>query len=197
VIDVQNEYVTGRLPIAHPPLAQSLSNIGRAMDAATAAGVPVVVIQQSAPASSPIFARGSETWELHHIVAVRAHDHLVEKGLPGAFTGTDLGPWLGRRDVDTVTIVGYSTHNCDDATARQAVHRGLAVELLGDATGTVPLANRSGVVSAEELHRAELVVMQSRYAAVVTTDEWIGALDAGPAPVGDTLLGSYRRAARL
>jgi nicotinamidase-related amidase len=40
VIDVQNEYFDGALPISDPPPAISLANIGRAMDAATGAGVP-------------------------------------------------------------------------------------------------------------------------------------------------------------
>ena len=59
VIDVQNEYVTGDLPIEYPEVQTSLANIGRAMDAARAAGVPVAVVQNFAPAGSPIFARGT------------------------------------------------------------------------------------------------------------------------------------------
>ena len=35
VIDVQNEYFDGALPISDPPPDLSLANIGRAMDAAT------------------------------------------------------------------------------------------------------------------------------------------------------------------
>ena len=39
VIDVQNEYFTGRLPVTFPE--GSLNNILRAMDNAASAGVPV------------------------------------------------------------------------------------------------------------------------------------------------------------
>ncbi|MCP2342182.1 isochorismatase family protein [Actinomadura rupiterrae] len=53
VIDVQHEYVTGKLPIAYPPLDVSLANIGAAMDAATRAAIPVVVVQQAAPPTPP------------------------------------------------------------------------------------------------------------------------------------------------
>ena len=45
VIDVQNEYFDGALPITDPPREQSLENIGRAMEAATEAGVPVIVVR--------------------------------------------------------------------------------------------------------------------------------------------------------
>ena len=42
VIDVQNEYVTGNLPIAFPGRDASLANIGAAIDAANRHAIPVV-----------------------------------------------------------------------------------------------------------------------------------------------------------
>ena len=179
IVDVQNEYVSGKLPIAYPELRESLKNIGVAMDVATAAGVPIVVVQQVAPETSPIFARGSSGFALHEVVASRSYDHLVEKTLPSAFVGTDLADWLRNRAIETVAIAGYMTQNCDESTARDALHRGLAVEFLSDATGTVALANQAGSISAEELHRAVLVVLQSRFAAVATTQEWVDAVRNG------------------
>jgi nicotinamidase-related amidase len=176
VIDVQNEYVTGDLPIEYPDIQTSLVNIGRAMDAAQAAGVPVVVVQNFAPAGSPIFARGSAGAELHPVVAQRPHDHYVEKALPSAFTGTDLADWLAAREIDTLTVVGYMTHNCDASTINHAVHAGLTVEFLADATGAVPYENAAGVASAEEIHRVFSVVLHSRFAAVATTAQWLDAV---------------------
>lgn len=173
VIDVQNEYVTGNLPIEFPALEISLPNIVRAMDAASAASIPVVVVQQVAPVSSPIFAKGSEGWKLHEFVASHARDHLVEKKLPSCFTNTDLAGWLEERRIDTLTIVGYMTQNCDESTARDAVHRGFFVEFLSDATGTLALSNSAGAVSAQALHEAVLVTLQSRFAAVASTKDWV------------------------
>ena len=43
VIDVQNDYVGGALPIEYPDVRVSIRNIARAMDAAGAAGIPVWV----------------------------------------------------------------------------------------------------------------------------------------------------------
>ncbi|WP_025602337.1 cysteine hydrolase family protein [Burkholderia sp. WSM2230] len=179
VIDVQNEYVSGDLPIEFPEVQGSLANIGRAMDAARAAGVPVVVVQNFAPAGSPLFARGSEGAELHPVVASRERDHYVEKSLPSAFTGTDLADWLATRNIDTLTVVGYMTHNCDASTINHAVHAGLAVEFLHDATGSVPYENSAGFASAEDIHRVFCVVLQSRFAAVASTGEWLAALQSG------------------
>lgn len=197
VIDVQNDYVGGNLPIEYPPVELSLANIGRAMDAARAAGVPVVVVQNVLPEGAPFMARGTDGAELHAVVSSRCSDHYVLKNLPSAFAGTGLEDRLRERRVDTITIVGYMTHNCDLSTAVHALHAGFAVEILSDATGSVPYANRAGAASAAEIHRVMTVVMQSRFAAVMTTEEWISILATGARPERDTIHGSNRRARLL
>ncbi|MEI6002809.1 cysteine hydrolase [Paraburkholderia bengalensis] len=179
VIDVQNEYVTGDLPIEYPDVQMSLANIGRAIDAARTAQIPVVVVQNFAPPGSPVFARGGEGAELHAVVASREWDHHVEKALPSAFTNTDLAAWLAERKIDTLTVTGYMTHNCDASTIVHALHMGLAVEFLHDATGSVPYENSAGFASAEDIHRVFSVVLQSRFAAVASTQQWIAAVEAG------------------
>ena len=194
VIDVQNEYETGGLRIQYPPVADSLRNIGRAMDATHAAGIPVIVAQQSSPADAPLFATGSRGWELHPVVAGRPREHYLRKTLPSAFAGTDLGEWLVAHAVDTLAVVGYMTHNCNDTTIKHAFDASLQVEFLMDASGSVPYANRAGTATAEEIHRVFAVVEQSRYAAVMTTDEWIAHLERGTLPERDTIHASHPRA---
>ena len=178
VIDVQNEYFEqGALPISDPPSETSLANIGRAMDAARASGVPVIVVRHgSADAGADSFAPGSETWQLHPEIERRERDHLIEKQLPGSFTGTSLGDVLDEAGVDTVSITGYMTHMCVDTTARQAAHRGMAVEILNDATGTLALQNSGGAASGEELHRATLVAQGQFFADVLSTEDWLGRI---------------------
>ncbi|PSM43376.1 cysteine hydrolase [Streptomyces dioscori] len=183
VIDVQNEYVTGGLPIGYPDPSLSLANIAAAVDTATQEGVPVVLVQHAAPAGAPLFARGTHGFALHDVVASRPHDHLVEKTLPSSFIGTDLDDWLRRAGVDTLTLVGYMTQTCDESTARHAVQLGYQVELLADATGALALTNRAGSLSAAEIHHAVLVVLQSFFAYTASTAEWIGAVRT-KAPLG-------------
>lgn len=171
VIDVQNEYFTGLLPITHP--AGHLGNILKAMDAARARSIPVVVVQHTfTQADKPFFRRGTPQWEIHPEVRARRHDLLIEKHLPGSFTGTELEAWLREKTIDTVVIAGYMTHMCCDTTARQAVHRGFRVEFLSDATGTLPLDNSAGKVTAEELHRAILCAQQMLLSEVISTADW-------------------------
>ncbi|BBB63267.1 isochorismatase [Undibacterium sp. KW1] len=179
VIDVQNEYFTGNMQISYPDPQVSLQNIGRAMDVAKAAGIPVLVVQHSAPETSPIFARGSKTWELHDVVASRHADHRIEKNMASVFTGTDAAAWLKKNEINTLSVVGYMTHNCNASTILEAAHLGYQVETLSDATGSLPYENAAGYASAEEIHRAFSVVFHSNFAAVASTDSWIVAVEAG------------------
>jgi nicotinamidase-related amidase len=172
VIDVQNEYFTGALPITHP--VGHLDRILSVMDAAKGR-VPIVVVQHQM-AEGPIFRKGTKAWELHPEVAARPHDLLIEKTLPGSFTNTPLEDWLRKRGIDTVAIAGYMTHMCCDTTARQAVHRGFKSEFLSDATGTLPLSNSAGSVTAEELQQSILCAQQQFLSEVLPSSEWIARL---------------------
>ena len=194
VVDVQNDYDGGNLAIQHPPFRGSVENVARAMDAATAAGIKVVVVKQLAPEGSPVFANGSHGGDLHPEIARRPRDHLVEKVLPSAFTGTDLEQWLRANAVDTVTVVGYMTHNCILSTIVHALHMGFSVEFLSDAAGSLPYANSAGYASAEDIHRDVSVVLQSRFAAVLSTAEWVDCLKIGALPERDTIYASHQRA---
>ncbi|ESX93907.1 isochorismatase family protein [Mesorhizobium sp. LNJC403B00] len=194
VIDVQNDYDGGNLAIQYPPFRDSVVNVARAMDAAAVAGVKVVVVKQMAPETSPVFAKGSHGGDLHPEIARRSRDHYVEKSLPSAFAGTDLEAWLRANTIDTITVIGYMTHNCDLSTIIHAAHVGFAVEFLSDATGSLPYANGAGYASAEEIHRVVSIILQSRFAAVLKTAEWIDCLKTGALPERDTPYASNQRA---
>jgi nicotinamidase-related amidase len=197
VIDVQNEYVTGRLRIEYPAIRHSLHNIALAMDGARAGGIPIVVVQNTAPNGAPIFDKGTAGWALHDTVQSRPFDHYIEKSLPSAFAGTDLADWIEKRGIDTLVVSGYMTHNCDDATIRHAFHAGLHVEFLSDASGSVPYANLAGAATAEEIHKVFSVVLQSRFAAVLTTQEWIHCVQSAQLPQRDSIFASNQRALKI
>ncbi|OQX07811.1 MAG: isochorismatase [Desulfobulbaceae bacterium A2] len=178
VIDVQNEYFFGKLPVLYPD--GSLDNILRVMDAAGAGQLPVAVIRHAAAAAnSPVFRRGTPEWELHPEVDKRQRDVLIEKHWPDSFFQTNLEEWLISQSCDTLTICGYMTQMCCDTTARHGFHLGYGVEFLADATGTLDFANAAGKVSAEELHRAILVTQASRFSTVLSTQEWIARVAGG------------------
>jgi len=175
VIDVQNVYFEQGLKVIYPK--GSLDNITRAMDEAKSHDIPIIVVQHSA--TTPLskgFQKGSESWKLHPEIDRRYRDVLIEKTLPGSFTGTILESYLKEHKIDTVTITGYMTQMCCDTTARQAFHLDLSVEFLSDATGTLDFSNYAGSVTAEQLHNAILVTQALRFSKVMTTQEWVESL---------------------
>lgn len=192
VVDVQGEYFAGPLEIQHPPREEALAAALRALDAARAHDLPVVVVQHRTPEGTPVFADGSPGWSLHADLeaGLATDDDRVQKAYGSVFADTGLADRLRERGVDTVTLVGFMTNNCIVASAADAEPLGLAVEVLSDATGAIALANEAGQVSAEELHRTLMVLLQSNFAAVTTTDAWTEALAAGAPIEGSDLVTS-------
>lgn len=197
VIDVQNEYFSGGLPIEYPPVSTSLPNILRAINTARATSTPVIVVQHDAPEDSPLFAKGSEGWQLHPAIEEVAADHRINKVMADVFAGSDLKQWLSANNIDTLSVVGYMTHNCNASTIYHAAHAGYKVEYLSDATGALPYENAGGKASAEEIHRVFSTVFHSNFAAVVTTQDWIDAVNAGRALEPDNIYISNLRARNL
>ncbi|MGB9979962.1 cysteine hydrolase family protein [Methanobacterium sp.] len=172
VIDVQNEYFTGKLPVTYPE--GSFENIIKVIDFANENNIPVLLIQHTNPGKdSATFKKGADEHKIHEEVLKRGYDKIIEKNLPGSFTGTELEPWIKENDIDTIVISGYMTQMCCDTTARQAMHFGLNVEFLSDATGTLDISNSAGEISAEELHNAILITQSMRFSEVMSTEEWI------------------------
>ncbi len=172
VIDLQNEYFTGSLPVTYPE--DSFQNILKAIDSANENGIPVILIQHSKLEEDAItFKKGSNEHDIHEEVLKRDYDKIIEKNLPGSFTGTELESLLKEKNVETIVICGYMTQMCCDTTARQAMHLGFNVEFLSNATGTFDISNSAGEISAEELHKAILITQAMIFSKVMTTDEWI------------------------
>ncbi|MEV0326129.1 isochorismatase family protein [Micromonospora echinospora] len=189
VIDVQQDYFGGGpLEIQYPPHAESLPQITHAIDAATAAGIPVVAVQHTLGDDAPAFNPTQPGFQLHPEVESRRTDEWksVVKQYGTVFAGTDLLTWLREREIDTITLVGYMTNNCVLASAAEAETHGLAAEVLSDATGAINIANEAGFADAKTVHTTLLALLNSNFAAVADTPTWSGAVAAGrPLPKSD------------
>jgi nicotinamidase-related amidase len=181
VIDAQQQYFDGVLAVEHPPREQSIARIAEAFDAATANGIPVVIVQHELPEGAPVFAVGSDEHRLHPEIEQRADRAAkrLSKVVASVFEGSGLAEWLRSEGVDTVTLTGYMTNNCVVGSAVGAEPLGLVVEVLSDATGAIPLSNGAGSASAATVHETLMTVLNSNWAAVTTTEQWIDAVEAG------------------
>lgn len=178
VIDVQHEYFEGPLEVVYPPPAEALANIVAAVKMAAALEIPVIAVQHVMAEGAPVFAEGTNGYALHSDVDsnLAYATKRVQKQFGSVFAGTDVVDWLRERGIDTITIVGFMTNNCDLATAVEAEGLGFAAEVLSDATGAINLANSAGTVSARTLHTTLMTLLHSNFAAVATTGQWVDAV---------------------
>ena len=198
LVDVQQEYFDGPLEVQHPPRADSLARITDAIDAAHAAGIPVVAVQHVAGEGAPVFDPTTPRYALHpEVEARRTADWIsVTKRFGTVFAGTDLVERLRQDGVDTVTFVGYMTNNCILASAAEAETHELAAEVLSDATGAIHLTNAAGSASAETVHTTLMTILHSNLAAVATVEAWTAALTDGTALDKDDLVSSATHGAQ-
>lgn len=88
----------------------------------------------------------------------------------------------------------FMSQNCNESTIRHAADSGWAVEYLHDAAGVVSYRNKMGLLDTKTMHEASCVVLQSKYAAVMTTSEWIALIRNGQAAPREGLYQSYLNA---
>jgi nicotinamidase-related amidase len=169
VIDFQNEYFTGRMPI--PDGAQALANTQRLLTLADRTGMPVFQIQHIAPAGAAVFAQDGKTIDFAPGATPRPRDTVLQKTSVSAFASTDLDARLKAARIDTLLIAGLMTHACVAGAARDAVPLGYRVVVASDASATRDIVRADGSrVSHAALHRAALAEIEDTFGDVMTTD---------------------------
>jgi nicotinamidase-related amidase len=169
LIDCQNEYVTGALPLDGVEVA--LERLAALLVRARAAGTPVVHIQHRGRAGGA-FDLDQPRGAIHDAVAPLDGEIVIEKGLPNSFAGTTLHEELQKLGRDNLILTGFQTHMCVSATVRSALDHGYRSTVVADCCGTRALPDRKGgAVSAQVLHDTTLAALADRFAVVVERGE--------------------------
>nr|WP_257604183.1 cysteine hydrolase family protein [Pseudomonas tolaasii] len=170
VIDFQNEYFTGRMPI--PDGIKALDNTKRLIAFADKEHIPVIHVQHIAPAGSPVFALDGKTVDFHPLMKPRPQDKVIQKTSVSVFASTDLDAQLKKAGVKTLIITGLMTHACVAGAARDAVPLGYNVVVASDATATRAITRANGQsVSKDELHNSALAEIEDTFGSVLTTSQ--------------------------
>lgn len=172
VIDFQNEYFTGRMPI--PDGQQAMTKARELVAFADQAKIPVYHIQHIAPAGSAVFALDGEGVNFHPLMQPRAGDTVLQKTTVSVFASTDLDRWLKEKGVKTLIFAGLMTHACVAGGARDAAPLGYQVVVASDASATrsITRANAQSV-DANSLHSAALAEIEDTFGDVMTTAQII------------------------
>ncbi|HYH14884.1 MAG TPA: isochorismatase family cysteine hydrolase [Flavisolibacter sp.] len=171
VIDVQNEFsATGKRPV--PNHTHAIKAINQQVARFRSEGRPIAWVRHfNLPHESPAFVPG--TWGAEFSPGFGPQEGCgkeqeFQKNVYGAFTGSNIGPWLQQLGVDSVMIVGFFTHGCVSTTSREAIMAGLQVTLDFDSTDTCDLKHEVlGQQTADEVKRAALLQLANMGATVV------------------------------
>ncbi|MBU9410250.1 cysteine hydrolase family protein [Burkholderia multivorans] len=170
VIDFQNEYFSGRLPI--PEGSRALANAQRVVAFADRAGMPVFHVQHVGPADGPLFADGSDSFRFHADLQPAPHHAVVKKTSVSVFPTTDIDARLKEAGIDTLIVTGLMTHACVAGATRDAVPLGYSAIVIEDACATRDLDMADGgTVAHRDLHRATLAALSDTFADVLTTEQ--------------------------
>jgi nicotinamidase-related amidase len=175
VIDIQNEYFPGgAIPLPNAEGAAGLA--AQAIEAARAAGIPVVHIRHEEPESDEYFVPGSPGAEINEAVTPAEGETVIVKNYPNSFLETDLAERLSALGANRVAFCGMMTSMCVDATVRAAADLGLEPVLVDDACAAPDLEHRGRRVPSDAVHDAFCAALGDEIASLLDTRKFT----AGP-----------------
>jgi nicotinamidase-related amidase len=165
VIDVQREYVDGKLPLVG--IEPALEALHRLLSRAREVGAPIVHIAHKGRPGG-LFDRGATGGAFADAARPLDGEAVIEKPLPNAFAKTDLEEVLRATGRGAIILAGFMTHMCVSSTARAALDLGFSVTVAADATATRDLPDPlgGGDVPAAVIQRAALTELADRFACV-------------------------------
>lgn len=167
VIDMQKGMADPALERNNP---QAEDNIARLLAAWRRAGAELVHVRHISRTPGSPFWPGQPGVEFQERFAPLDGAHVVEKNVPDCFIHSGLERWLRVRGIGSLVIVGVSTNNSVEASARTAGQLGFEVRVPGDATFAFARPDYGGTPrSADEVHLMALANLDGEYATVVDT----------------------------
>jgi nicotinamidase-related amidase len=165
IIDAQDEYVSGKLPL--DGVGAALDRIATLLKAAREAGAPVIHIAQRGRPGG-LFDPDGPGFRIAAQAAPADGEAVIQKSLPNAFAKTELHDVLQEVGRKSLVLAGFMTHMCVSATARSALDHGYAATVAADAVATRALPDPLGGadIPAAQIHRTALAELADRFAAI-------------------------------
>ena len=172
IIDAQQEYETGRLPLVG--LKEAVHSIRTLLTQARESGVPIIHVLHEGSEGGSFDPRTSAFKSIAGLEPL-ASESVVFKHLPNSFAGTNLTSELEKIDGNrTLLLVGFMTHMCITATASSALDLGFQIGVVKDAVATRDLRGPDGeTIPARQVNQRSLAALQDRFAWLVASKEVI------------------------
>jgi nicotinamidase/pyrazinamidase len=182
VVDVQNDFADPSGSLYVPGGEDIVEGVNAEVEAALAAGAPVVYTQDWHPQTTPHFTTGGGVWPVHCVAgtwgaqlhpALRVAGPVVRKGtggedgysgfsvrdpVSGAESATELGSLLEAAAVRSLRVCGLAGDVCVKSTALDGRSLGYDVTVLVDAIRHVNLTRGDGDRAVAEMAAAGVVL---------------------------------------
>ena len=170
IIDAQNEYLSG--PLALSGMDAATANIARLLEAARRARRPVIHIRHLGTVGGMFDPQG-ERGAFIKGLEPQGDELIIEKRMPNAFNDTGLQKALENLGSLDVIVCGFMSHSSVSTTVRAAKDYGLRCTLVEDACATRDLPTADGIISAEQVQKAEMAIMNDNFATLTLTQNLI------------------------
>ena len=153
-------------------------NAKRLLDYWREHGLPLFHIQHISKNPDAKHGLNSPGHFFKEIVKPMPGEIIIQKSVNSSFIGTDLKALLDKKNLNTLVIVGLTTDHCVSTTTRMAGNYGYETYLVSDATATFGKKGINGeYYDGEMMHRTALAQLNEEFAAILSTQNVIDALD--------------------
>ena len=167
IIDMQKGMLSPAAGPRNNPQAES--NIAELLRVWREAGGTVVHVRHISRTPGSPFWPGQPGAEFQDALKPLDSEHVVEKNVPDAFINSGLERWLRVRDIRALVIVGVSTNNSVEATARSAGNLGFQTRVVADGAFAFDKVDYAGNPrTAAEVHAMSLANLEGEYAEIVS-----------------------------
>ena len=173
LIDYQNEYVDGAMPLGDAG-AKAIANARLLLDRARQQDLPIFHITHHGAKNGNVFDPLSANVEIVEPLQPQDGETVIAKKHPNAFYDTQLQSLISATEKKQIIFAGFMSHMCVSSSVRAAFDLGFDSFVCHDACATrdLPSATRKPI-SAEIMHDTAMAALQDRFAAMVTTDEFV------------------------
>lgn len=173
MLELQNDY----FPNGRIPLEKSLEACSKAeavLHACRDKHIPVIHVQHiSTHPDAAYFLPCTKGAEFYHSVQPSKNETVIKKHSPNSFKDTTLHNHLIKNKINHLVICGMMTQSSVDATVRAAADLGFTCTVIQDACAAKQLEFNHTIISTQQVHYAFLAALQSTYATIANSDDFI------------------------
>ena len=168
IIDQQQGLNHPKLGSRNNPDAESV--MLKLLNAWRIAGMPIIHVRHRSCEPDSVFWPDQQGFEFKPDFLPEGDELVIEKNIPCAMLTTNIEKTLDKKNIRKLVLVGASTNNSIEATARTASGLGFRVTVIEDACFTFAKEDYFGTArTAAEVHAMSLANLNGEYAQVVNS----------------------------